>query len=39
MPKLYIEDTEELRNFIKTNKEKEDYFDRVIEKVMSKEMK
>jgi hypothetical protein len=35
-PKTLIKDIEELREFIKMNKKKEDYFDHIVEKVMSR---
>lgn len=35
-PRTFIRDIDELKEFIKTNKEREDYFDRLIEKVISK---
>ncbi len=35
-PKTLIKDVEELREFIKMNKKKEDYFDHIVEKVMSR---
>jgi hypothetical protein len=34
-PMTFITDADELREFIKTNKEKEDYFDRLVESVIS----
>ncbi len=37
-PKTFIKDIEELREFIKMNKKKEDYFDNIVEKVISKNL-
>ena len=34
--RTFIRDVEELKEFIKTNKEREDYFDKIVEKVISK---
>ena len=34
--KTFIKDVEMLREFIKMNKRKEDYFDHIVEKVISK---
>ena len=34
--KVFIKDIEELKQFIKMNKKKEDYFDNIVEKVISK---
>ena len=34
-PRTMIKDIEELREFIKMNKRKEDYFDHIVEKVIS----
>ena len=35
-PKTLIKDIEELREFIKQNKRQEDYFNKVLEKAVSK---
>jgi len=35
--KVFIKDIEELKQFIKMNKRKEDYFDNIVEKVISKQ--
>jgi len=34
--RVFIKDIEELKQFIKMNKKKEDYFDNIVEKVISK---
>ncbi len=34
--RTFIKDIEELKQFIKMNKKKEDYFDNIVEKVISK---
>jgi len=38
-PKTMIKDIEELREFIKMNKKKEDYFDHIVDKVISGDTK
>jgi hypothetical protein len=34
--KVFITDVEELRQFIRMNKRKEDYFDNIVDRVISK---
>jgi len=34
--KVFIKDIEELKQFIKMNKKQEDYFDNIVERVISK---
>ena len=37
-PKTFIKDIDELREFIKMNKRKQDYFDSVVKKAISKRL-
>ncbi len=39
VPRTFIKDIEELREFIKMNKKKEDYFDHIVDRVISKNSK
>lgn len=39
VPRTFIKDIEELREFIKMNKKREDYFDHIVDRVISKNSK